>query len=90
MRRRTSALPFCGIMPTVRRSACVSIQEKMCEHDPMVCVSSRSWRIVKGNAESHASEAQVGGRIRGEHEVGRTLFGEREYEVKTRAKLVVV
>ena len=28
--------------------------------------------------------------VRGEHEVKRTLFGEGEYEVKTRAKLVVV
>ena len=56
MRRSTSALPFCGTIPTVRRSACASIQEKMCEQELIVWVSSRSWRTVNGNVASHASE----------------------------------
>ena len=59
VRRRTRALPFCGIMPSVRRSARSSIHEKMCEHEEMVWVSRRSWRMVKGKTWSHASEAVI-------------------------------
>lgn len=59
VRRRMRALPFCGTIPSVSRSARDSIHENMWEQDAMVWVSSRSWRVVKGNVDSQASETQV-------------------------------
>jgi hypothetical protein len=57
VRNRTRAFPFWGIRPSVRRVDHDSIQEKMCEHESMVCVSRRSCKTRNGNVCSHASVA---------------------------------
>jgi len=59
VRRTMRALPFWGTIPSVSRSARDSIHENMWEQDAMVWVSSRSWRVVKGNVDSQASETRV-------------------------------